>query len=72
MGKEEVYSVLEKNKKPMSRTDIAKEANLSLCLASHIISRLVRGKEIKIIEIDREQAMKLYRCKRRMRLYFVD
>jgi len=71
MPQSDVIEVLEKNKKPMSRTDIAKELNEDINLISHIIARLVKAHDIKCIEINRIQAMKLYHCKRRMRLYYI-
>jgi hypothetical protein len=71
MSQVDVIEVLEKYKKPLSRTDIAKILNESVILVSHAIARLIKGREIKIIEIDRNEAMRLYHCKRRMRLYYI-
>ena len=71
MGQEEVLLILEKYKKPMSRGEIAKALEADMHLVSHAIQRLIKGDFIKIIEIDRYQAMERYRCKRRMRLYYV-
>ena len=71
MGQEEIVEFLEKYKKPVSRSEIASALSQDVILISHAIARLVKSKEIKIIEIDRQQAMKLYHCKRRMRLYYL-
>lgn len=71
MGQEEVINVLEKFKKPMSASEIAKELNQAFTSVSHIIQRIIKVHEIKIVELNREQAMKRYKCKRRMRLYYV-
>ena len=67
---QEVIEVLEKAKKPMSRTQIAKELEKDLVIVSHAISKLIKFREIKCIEIDRNQAMEMFHCKRRMRLYY--
>lgn len=71
MSQSEVIDILEAHKKPMSRTEIAKILNVNAVIVSHSIMRLVKNKGVKIIEIDREQAMKYYNCKRRMRLYYL-
>jgi transcriptional regulator of NAD metabolism len=71
MSQEKILEILEKNKKPMSRSEIAITLSASLSLISHNIARLIKAKDIKIIEIDREQALKIYHCKRRMRLYYI-
>jgi len=71
MSQQEVIDVLRKSEKPLSRTEIAKELNLSVIGVSHSLMRLVKGRDIKVIEIDRHQALKNYHCKRRMRLYYV-
>lgn len=71
MGQEEILELLEKYGKPMSRTQIARTLSQDVIRVSHALTRLVKGKEVKIIEIDRFQAMKLYRSKRRMFLYYV-
>ena len=71
MSQSEIIDILEKIKRPMSRGEIAKELNQDCCLASHSIMRLVKSHSIKIIEIDRYEAMEKYKCKRRMRLYYI-
>ena len=71
MGQAEVISILKKYKKPLGCSDIAKELNTNTINVSHSLKRLIKSKEIKIIEIDRFEAMKRYNCGKRMRLYFV-
>lgn len=70
MGQGEVLSILEKQNKPLSRTEIANILQEPPEIISHLIKKLIKGDYIKIIEIDRVQAMKLYHSKRRMRLYY--
>lgn len=71
MTQQEIIDVLKKSGKPLSRSEIAKELNADKILVSHSINRLIYARDIKVIEIDRHQALKLYRCKRRMRLYYI-
>lgn len=71
MSQSDVLSVLEKSQRPLSRSEIARALNDNDTHVSHSIQRLIKGRAIKIMEIDRKQAMEHYRCKRRMRLYYV-
>lgn len=70
MTQEDIINVLKKNKKPMSRGEIAKELKQAGSLISHSIKRLINARDIKIVELNRYQAMELYHCKRRMRIYY--
>ena len=71
MSQSDIIEILEREKKPLSRGEIAKALNGDAVHVSHSIARLVKGKCIKIIEIDRHEAFKKYNCKRRMRLYYI-
>ena len=71
MSQSDILEVLERFKKPMSRGEIAKELNDDCTHVSHSIARLIKGRGIKVIEIDRTEALKKYKVKQRMRLYYV-
>lgn len=71
MAQQEIINILEKANKPLSRTEIAQELKMDKILISHSIMRLIKGREIKVMEIDRHQAQEFYKCKRRMRLYYI-
>ena len=79
MSQQDVITVLEKNKRPLSVGEIAKELNQHPYRVSHSLRRMLKigddgklvGRDIKIMEIDCRQAMKLYKCKKRMRLYYL-
>ncbi len=74
MGQAEILEVLEKNKKPMSRTQIAKEIKKDPIPVSKSIRKLLKNNEVKCIELDRHQAAKylnMNRPFRRMRFYYV-
>ena len=71
MSQEDIICCLEKNKKPMSRGQIAKQLNFDAVRVSHALSKLLKSKEVKCQEITCEQAMKFYGCHRRMLIYYV-
>jgi Mn-dependent DtxR family transcriptional regulator len=70
MGQSEVLIVLKKYKRPLGLSDIAKELHVNTICVSHSIARLIKGKEVKTIEIDRFEAKERYGCCKRMRLYY--
>ena len=73
MSQQEIIEVLEKHKnKPFTRSEIAALLEIGVTAVSHALKSLVDNNEVKIIEIGREEAMKKYRCKRRIRLYYLD
>jgi Mn-dependent DtxR family transcriptional regulator len=67
-----VLEVLEKVKKPMSRGQIAQMLGFDAVTVSHAIARLLKGNDIKCMEIDCEEAMKFYNCHRRMKIYYLE
>ena len=71
MGQGEVMNVLEGFKKPVAISEIANLLpDLSKKRIHVIITCLLKFNEIKCIEIPRDLAMKMYKVKRRMRLYY--
>ena len=71
MGQEDIIICLKKLKKPLSRSDIAKQTGINPIHVSHLLNKLLKHKEIKCMEIDRHQATKFYNVKRRMLLYYI-
>ena len=71
MGQYEVIQVLKKNNRPMSRTEIAIILNERPVKISFQLKRLLYNKEIHFLELNRIKAWQIYKCKRRMRLYFI-
>lgn len=73
MSQQDVIDTLEKAGKPLSRSEIAAILNCNPCKVSHAIKRLIDGHDIKILELNREQAKEgNYHPKRRMRLYYIE
>jgi len=74
MSQEEVLGLLEKEKKPLSRSQIAEILQIDVCIASKTIKKLLIHNDIKCVEIDRVKAKEIFKNKRicrRMRLYYV-
>lgn len=71
MGQEEVIEYLKKERKPLSRKEIADGLKENVNKISHILNSLLKWEEIKCIEIDRLEAKEKYGCFHRMNLYYV-
>jgi len=74
MGQKEIIDVLKKAKRPMSAREISEELKEPFHKICVNLNRLVKFKEVEVIEIDRWKARLLYNnsnIKRRMRLYLV-
>lgn len=71
MSQADVLRVLNKKKKPLSCLEISKILGDDLVHVSHLLSKLIKHRDIKVIEIDKEEARKKYNCKQRMRLFYV-
>lgn len=71
MAQQEVIKCLKKEKKAMSRTEIANNLKKSPIIVSKALNCLFENGEVKAIEINSEQAIRLYGSKRKMRLYYV-
>ena len=72
MSQEEVYNTLKESGEPLSAKEIAGLIKRDMRIVFTAINVLVKYKEIKVVEISRQEAMKRFSCKRRMRLYYVD
>lgn len=68
---EKIIKILEKSKKPLSRTEIAETLKANPNTVSMRVKQLLKSKDICCIEINREQALENYHSKRRMRLYYI-
>ena len=68
---EEIIEVLRNENKPLSGQEIAKKLGETKIKISMRIKQLIKFEEIRCIEIPRDLALKIYHCKRRMRLYYV-
>ena len=73
MSQDDIIQCLKKSDKPLSRTEIALSLNEVPDKISKTLRRILKdpNSEVKVIEINRIQAMKIYKCKRRMRCYII-
>lgn len=73
IGQEEVLKVLEKEKRPLGRKDIAERLGQTGETVSHHLKKLLIHNEIKCIVLDRNQAKEFFKCSRshRTKVYYV-
>lgn len=71
MGQVEVLQVLEKSKVPLSAHEIADEMKERLDKICRILTALEKFNEVQFFELNKNLAMKFFKAKRRMKLYYV-
>lgn len=70
MVQEEIIEVLEKSNVPLSAGEIASQLQISIIHISRGLKGMLKYNEIQCIELDKMVALKFYKCKRKMRLYY--
>jgi hypothetical protein len=68
---EEIINILKKEKRPMSRSEIALKINQNPLNVSRAIKKLIKFKEINYKEISKDEAYIKYRSKRKLRIFYV-
>ena len=71
MGQQEIFELLEGRDEPLARREIAELLEITEISVSLIIRKLLKHNDVDFIELDKNEAMRKFNCKRRMRLYFV-
>lgn len=71
MGQDDVLKALKKINEPLSVGEIAVIIGCFPSEVSKDLNKLIQYKEVKFKEIDRIIAMSKYKCKRRMKIYYV-
>ena len=71
MGQEEIIKLLEEEGKPLSRGEISMMLNKEAKYISTLLKQLLKYNEVEAKEINKDKALKDYRCKRKMKLYFI-
>ena len=71
MGQVEIIAILEKSKVPLSARELAEKLNQREKSIVLTISQLIKFNEVKVMELNKDLAMKFFNCKRRMRLYYL-
>jgi len=72
MSQSEIINLLEKKETPLSVGEISKLLNDNQKKISRCLASLLKYNEVSFVEIDRIEAMENYKCKHRMKLWFVD
>lgn len=71
MSQGDIIICLEKASEPLSRSQIAEIIKLPPNRVSYLLSRLLKFKEVKLIEIDRYEAEERFGVKRKVGLYYI-
>ena len=72
MSQRDVIKILEKAEEPLSVGEIAKILDDNQKKISKDINKMLQYDEVCFVEINKEVALEKYKCKHRMRLYFVE
>lgn len=71
MSQADIIQVLEKERTVLSISEIADRLNIPTRFASMTVKQLLKYGEINYIEIDRRVALRFFKTKRRMKLYYL-
>ena len=71
MSQGDILEILKKERRPLAASEIIKQLDINAKRVYVLINILLKYDEIKCIEIPRDLAMKMYKSKRRMKLYYV-
>jgi hypothetical protein len=66
-----VFGVIDGSRVPLSKKEIASILKEREDKITHILSDLLKSHEVQCQELDKNLAWKFYKCKRKMRLYYV-
>lgn len=72
MGQAEIIKVLEESERPLSCREVAKKLNDRFDKVIKGMKKLLEYEEVKCIELDRKLALKYFKSKRRLRLYYIN
>lgn len=71
MGQVDVLEVLENSKTPLSAAEISKILGECEKKIHFIIHKLEKHKEIEYFELNKDLAMKFFKSKRKLKLYYL-
>jgi predicted transcriptional regulator len=72
MAQSEIIELLEKQTQPLSVGEIARLLGAVPTKISRDLNKLIQYHEVMYKEVDTKTAMEKYKCKRRMRIYFME
>lgn len=71
MGKQEVADYLKTQTEPKARIEIAEALDQDPNKVSETIRKLLSDGDLDYVELDRKESLTRFKCKRRMRLFFL-
>lgn len=71
MSQIEIIEVLEKSNVPLSASEICEKLQQRQVKISALLKKLIKHGDVEYIELDRRLSMKFYKCKRKLRLYYI-
>ena len=72
MSQSEVLELLKKEIEPITVREMSIKLNDSYIKISKDINKMLKYKEVCFIEMDRVEALKKFKCKRRVRLFYIN
>jgi hypothetical protein len=72
VAQRDVIELLERERRALSVGEISKLLGEVSFKISRDLNKLIQYHEVKYIEIDTKTAMEKYKCRRRMKIYYVD
>ena len=71
MVQEDIIKTLEKSNVPLSAGEVAEILKISCVHICRGLQQMLKYNEIQCIELNKDLAYKFYKCKRKMRLYYI-
>lgn len=71
MGQGEILEVLEESKVPLAIREMARMMDEAEEKIAHTLRRMLKYGDVKCVELNKDLAMKFFKCKRRLRLYYL-
>lgn len=71
MGQSEILDFLQKQKVPLSSKEISEQMGIRESTILDKLRNMIKYSEVNCMELNKDLSMKFYKCKRRMRLYYV-
>lgn len=71
MVQEDIIKTLENSNVPLSADEIAQVMEESIIHICRGLKKMLHYNEIQCVELNKDLAYKFYKCKRKMRLYYI-
>jgi len=71
MGQAEIYNLLCESKKPLTAHEIADILQIDPFKVIRPLKMLLKFNEIQAVELDKDLSRKVYKCKKKIRVYYI-